>query len=312
MILPRRHFVTGAIAAAALARTAPAIAQSMLIELDPSQSAAAPPSIPPDGPPLIQAATPPAPPDGPPPWRRNAVPAPALDGRPAITLVIDDMGWMHRYTDQAMALPGPLTLAWFPFARKLPEQVAAAAARGHEAMLHMPMQGYSDSIKWTGPDPLRIDLPPEVNRALLREAIAAVPASVGVNNHMGTVATRDPLLMELVAREVQAHGMLFLDSVVVPHSVALCCAELAGVPAAARDVFIDNVAHPAVIWGQLAATEAFARRHGHAIAIAHPRPRTLAALEVWLPTLAAKGFALWPLSATVAWRNNLGAARIPT
>jgi len=313
MILPRRHFITGAIAAAALAPTAPAFPQSMLVELDPSQSAAAPPLISADGPPLSPAvAAPPLRAEGPPPWRRNAVAAPALDGRPAITLVIDDMGWMRRYTDQAMALPGPLTLAWFPFAHKLPEQVAAAAARGHEAMLHMPMQGYSDSIKQTGPDPLRIDLPPEVNRALLRDAIAAVPGIVGVNNHMGTVATLDPLLMELVAREVQAHGMLFLDSVVVPHSVALCCAELAGVPAAARDVFIDNVGNPAVIWGQLAATEAFARRRGHAIAIAHPRPRTLAALEVWLPTLAAKGFALWPLSATVAWRNNLDPARIAT
>ena len=229
MILPRRYFVTGAIAAAALAPTAPAIPQSMLIELDPSQSAAAPP-------PLPAVASPPIHAEGPPPWRRNAVAAPALDGRPAITLVIDDMGVMHPYTAQAVALPGPLTLAWFPFARELPAKVAAAAVRGHEAMLHMPMQAYSDSIKQTGPNPLRIDLPPEVNRALLREAIAAVPGIVGVNNHMGSVATRDPLLMELVAREVQAHGMLFLDSVVVPHSVALCCAELAGVPAAARDV----------------------------------------------------------------------------
>jgi len=301
MILPRRHFVAGALAAAALIRTTPAKPQSMLIELDPGQSAATPPAT--------QALAPPLPAGTLPPWRRNAVAAPPLNGRPAITLVIDDMGWMHRYTDQAVALPGPLTLAWFPFAQKLPEQVAAAAARGHEAMLHMPMQSHSDSIRQTGPDPLRIDLPPAVNQALLRNAIDAVPAIVGVNNHMGTVATLDPLLMELVAREVHDHGMLFLDSVVVPHSVALCCAELAGVPAAARDVFIDNVADPATIWGQLAATEAFARRHGHAIAIAHPRPRTLAALEVWLPTLAARGFVLWPLSATVAWRNNLDPVR---
>jgi len=304
MILPRRNFVAGALAGVALVRAAPAMSQSMLVELDPGQAASAPSPN--------QSLASPALADTLSPWRRNAVAAPTLDGRPAITLVIDDMGVMHRYTDQAVALPGPLTLAWFPFATKLPEQVAAAAARGHEAMLHMPMQAHSDSTRQTGPDPLRVDLPPEVNRTLLRAAIDAVPAIVGVNNHMGSVATLDPLLMELVAREVHDHGMLFLDSVVVPHSVALCCAELAGVPAAARDVFIDNVADPAVIWGQLAATEAFARRHGHAIAIAHPRPRTLAALEVWLPTLAAKGFALWPLSATVAWRNNLDPARSGT
>ena len=150
---------------------------------------------------------------------------------------------MHRYTDQAVALPGPLTLAWFPFAQKLPEQVAAAAARGHEAMLHMPMQISlrQHPADRAGPAAHRPAAEPSTS-ALLRDAIDAVPAIVGVNNHMGTVATLDPLLMELVAREVHAHGMLFLDSVVVPHSVALCCAELAGVPAAARDVFIDNVA----------------------------------------------------------------------
>ncbi|HET6234223.1 MAG TPA: divergent polysaccharide deacetylase family protein, partial [Acetobacteraceae bacterium] len=170
MILPRRRFVTGAIAAAALIPGLPAYSQSMLIELDPSQ---------------VAPVAPPAPADVPPPWRRNAVAAPALDGRPAITLVIDDMGVMHPYTAQAMALPGPLTLAWFPFARDLPAKVAAAGVRGHEAMLHMPMQAYTDSIAQTGPDPLRIDLPPDVNRARLRDAIAAVPDIVGVNNHMG-------------------------------------------------------------------------------------------------------------------------------
>jgi uncharacterized protein len=320
-LIPRRQFITGAIAVTALAPAMPATPQSILGQLDPENAAstwaaiqaAGPPANPSVVPPAIQAIVPPSPPpDVPPAWRRNAAAAPAVDGLPWITLVIDDMGVTHPYTAQAVALPGPLTLAWFPFARDLPAKIADAAARGHEAMLHMPMQSYSDSIRQTGPDPLRIDLPPEVNRALLREAIDAVPNSIGVNNHMGSVATLDPTLMGLVAREVATHGMLFLDSVVVPHSVALGCAEMVGVPAAARDVFIDNVAKPKVIWDQLAATEAFALRYGHAIAIAHPRPHTLAALEVWLPTLAAKGFTLWPLSATVAWRNDLDPARIPT
>ena len=169
----------------------------------------------------------------------------------------------------------------------------------------MPMQSFSNSTAQTGPDPLRIDLPPEVNLARLRAAIAAVPVVVGLNNHMGAVATRDPALMDLVALQARDHGMLFLDSVVVPHSVALARAEAAGVPSAARDVFIDNTANPAVIRGQLADIEAFARRHGYAIAIGHPRPHTLAALDEWLPTLPGKGFVLWPIAATVALRNGL-------
>lgn len=256
--------------------------------------------------PVELAASAPLPALGLPTWRRNAVAVTWGDLRPKIAVVIDDMGVMRAHTAQAIGLPGPLTLAWFPFAPNLPEQVQAGAACGHEAMLHMPMQSFSNSTAQTGPDPLRVDLPPEVNLARLVAAIAAVPSIVGLNNHMGSVATRDVALMDIVAQQVRAHDMLFLDSVVVPHSVALHRAEAAGVPSAARDVFIDNTADPRGIQGQLADVEACARRNGYAIAIGHPRPHTLMALAEWLPTLADKGFVLWPISATVALRNGIG------
>ena len=240
-----------------------------------------------------------------PTWRRNAVPVAFNDERPKIAVVVDDLGAIHPYTERVLALPGPLTLSWFPFAADLPEQVAAGTARGHEATLHMPMQSFSNSTAQTGPDPLRIDLPPTINIARLRAALDAVPDTVGLNNHMGAVATRDAALMDIVAAEIRTRGMLFLDSVTIPHSVALARAEIDGVPAAARDVFIDHNAEASVIRGQLADIEATARRLGYAIAIGHPRPHTLEALEWWLPTLAAKGFVLWPISATVALRNRI-------
>ncbi|HET9018023.1 MAG TPA: divergent polysaccharide deacetylase family protein [Acetobacteraceae bacterium] len=267
---------------------------------------APPPAVPVAAPPPQAAAVvaPPAAPV-PPTWRRHAVAVAANDPRPKIAVVIDDMGVMRARTAQAMALPAPLTFAWFPFAPDLPQQMGEAAARGHEALLHMPMQAHTNSLVQTGPDPLRVDLPAEVNLARLRDAIAAVPGVVGLNNHMGSVATRDTALMELMALQVRAHDMLFLDSVVIPHSAALPAAEAAGVPSAARDVFIDNSGNSGVIRGQLATVEVFARRHGYAIAIGHPRPHTLAALEEWLPTLPGKGFVLWPIAATVALRNGL-------
>lgn len=259
------------------------------------------PHVAPPAPPTVAAQAAPALPA----WRRNAIQPPVPDGRPAITIVIDDMGWMHPHTEQAVALPGPLTLAWFPFSPRLDVQVPAAMAFGHETMLHMPMQSFSNSTAQTGPDPLRIDLPASVNLARLKAAIAAVPSSVGLNNHMGSVATRNIPLMQLVADETKSHGFLFLDSITIPHSVALECAEAAGVPAAGRDIFIDYKMKAEVIRGQLALIEATARRRGHVIAIGHPRPLTLEALAAWLPTLPGKGFALWPMSATIAWRDRL-------
>ncbi len=238
-------------------------------------------------------------------WQRYAVAHPARVERPAITIVIDDLGVVHPATERVIAMPAPLTLSWFPFARNLVSQVAAGAARGHEMTLHMPMQSNGLTTAWTGPDPLRVDLTPAVNLARLRAAIDAVPATVGLNNHMGSVATRDPALMALVAEECKARDMLFLDSVVVTHSCAYSAAHDIGVPAAARDIFIDHSPKPEIIRQQLDQIEAQARRHGHVIAIGHPWPHTVAALEEWLPTLAGKGFELWPLSAMVARRNGL-------
>jgi uncharacterized protein len=282
-MLLRRAVLPGLLAAAALAR--PAAAQI-----------------------AFGGAAPPAPLTTRPRWLRNAVPAPKRDGRPAITLVVDDMGVVHRGTDRVMALPGPLTLAWFPFAHNLPRQIAEASARGHEAVLHMPMQSFSNSVAWTGPDPLRIDLPPEENLRRLKVALDAVPDTVGLNNHMGSVASLDASLMAMVADECKRREMLVLDSVTVPRSQVYPQAVLAGVPAAARDVFVDPAASAEVIRSQLAQIETIARVYGHAIAIGHPWPLTIEALEAWVPTLEDRGFALWPLSATVAWRNQITVA----
>ncbi len=278
----------------------------------PPPSPPAPPEAPPAQPvglapvtsPTVPAtvAPPPVAEGTPPPFIRNAVTPPKADGRPIVCIVVDDLGVMHRGTEAVLAMPAPLTLSWFPFAKNLPEQVSQGASRGHEATLHMPMQSFSNSTYQTGPDPLRIDLPPEVNLARLRAAMAAVPSTVGLNNHMGSVATHDAALMALVAREARAQGFLFLDSLTIGGSQGFRQADAAGVPAASRDIFIDDKNSPAAIKAALEQIEAHARRHGNVIAIGHPRPHTVEALEAWLPTLAPRGFVLWPLAATIALR----------
>jgi polysaccharide deacetylase 2 family uncharacterized protein YibQ len=236
-------------------------------------------------------------------WQQLAVAPPKADGRPIITLVIDDMGVMHPGTNRAIALPAPLTLSWFPFAPHLPEQTAEGAARGHETLLHMPMQSFGNGILQTGPNPLRIDLPPEENLARLRTAIDAVSTAVGLNNHMGSVATRDVPLMNIVAKETRSRDMLFLDSLTINHSVALKQAREHEVPSIARDLFIDNSNTPAMIDASIELVESEARSRGRVVAIGHPRLHTLNALEAWLPQVESRGFVLWPLSAMVALQN---------
>ena len=112
---------------------------------------------------------------------------------------------------------------------------------------------------------------------------------VGINNHVGSRFTASEREMRRFMRVLQARGLLFLDSLTIGKSTGYRLAREYGVPTVVRDVSLDNDRDPAKIHQQLALTAAMAREKGYAMAIGHPYPETLDALEGWLPGLAARG-----------------------
>jgi hypothetical protein len=231
-------------------------------------------------------------------WRHLAAVTPPANGRPTISILIDDMGLNRPQSARAVDLPAAVTLSYMPYAQDVTAQATAAAARGHEIMLHMNMEplGHTDP----GPDALRTWLPAATNRQYLRTALDRLPMAVGLNQHEGSVASLSTPLMDIVMGELRARGLLFIDSLTIPHSVALDRAHAWGIAARGRDLFLDNSPDPGAIRAELAAVEAIARHDGHAIAIGHPRQTTMDVLSAWLPAEAQRGFVLWPVSATVA------------
>ncbi|WP_051330544.1 divergent polysaccharide deacetylase family protein [Niveispirillum irakense] len=239
----------------------------------------------------------PPPPAGVPAWRHYAVQAPAADGRPRIVIVIDDMGLDRRRSDKVVGLPGPLTLAWLPYARDLGTQTAQAHGGGHELIVHMPME--PSGKENPGPNALFTQLGETELRQRLAHNLSAFSGFVGINNHMGSRFTADSTGMAVVLSELSGRGLLFLDSRTTADSKAASLASHYQVPMQARDVFLDHVQTPEAVAKALAQVESIARRKGSAIAIGHPHDVTIAALTRWLPTLEAKGFQLVPLTAVV-------------
>ncbi len=206
---------------------------------------------------------------------------------PRLAIVIDDLGPAAALTRKAIALPLPLTLAFLPYAQDLPALTAAAKAHGHEIYLHLPMEpiGTPDP----GPNAILVGLEPDEFRRRLNWAFDRVPLATGVNNHMGSRATSEPETMLKVLQEVRRRGLSFVDSRTSAMSVADGLAAQLQIPHAARDVFLDNNPTTAAILAQLGLAERLARRHGHALAIGHPYPTTLAVLARWLPEAEARG-----------------------
>ncbi len=231
----------------------------------------------------------------------NAVTLSPADRRPRIAVVIDDVGVHVPNARRAIALPGPLTLSLMTYAADLPGLAAAARGRGHELMLHVPMEPAVWDVD-PGPNVLLAgrtgaELQRRIDWAL--ERIDGIDGVVGINNHMGSRFTADRAAMDVLMRALALRGLLFLDSVTTGHTVGRAASRAAGVAYLSRDVFLDNEETAEAVGARLRELEAKARRDGSAVAIGHPKAATLAALEAWLPTLAGRGFVLVPVSALV-------------
>ena len=263
------------------------------------------PAVPPPGAaePAAHTVMPPLPPRaaGEPAWLRYAVPPRETEGRPMIAVVIDDMGVDHRRSIQALALPGPMTMSFLPYAKDLGHMTRAARAVGHELMLHMPMEPMSAKEN-PGPNAIVTGLDPVELRRRTDLMLDSFTGYVGANNHMGSKFTQDAAGMRIVLEDLDARGLLFLDSRTIGNTAGASVARSLGMPFAERDVFLDNDSSTGNVRAKLAEVEAVARRQGHAIAIGHPHDGTVEALSQWLPDIERRGFVLVPVSTIVKAR----------
>jgi len=214
---------------------------------------------------------------------------------PMVAIMIDDLGLNATRSRRVSELPAPLTMAFIPYGEHLDEQTRLARAAGHEIFLHLPMEPSDPTID-PGPHALVESLDPALLARELAWNLDRFSGYVGVNNHMGSLMTQDRQAMTLVMAELARRGLLFVDSVTSAGSVAYDSAVAAGIPAARRDVFLDNVPEVDAVLAQLDKLEEVARRQGFAIGIGHPHDSTIAALAAWLPLAQARGIMVVPVS----------------
>lgn len=211
-----------------------------------------------------------------------------------VVIIIDDMG-MSRYDSDVVKLKGPLTLAYLPYAKDLPEKTAKAKAQGHELMIHMPMEPMNPDLD-LGPRPLLTGMDKDDFRKTLEWAFKSFDGYVGVNNHMGSKLTQDAQAMIWLMQALKARDLFFVDSKTIQTSLAAQMAYSFDLPYQERDVFLDHYTDLPSVKKALKQLEGIARKKGYAIAIGHPKPDTIKGLQEWLPTLKDKNITLVPVS----------------
>ncbi len=211
-------------------------------------------------------------------------------GTARLAIIIDDCGQWPDTEHGFIALPAALTLSVLPHVRYGTQIAHDADVAGKGVMLHLPMEPLSGVDP--GPGRITIAMSDDAIAAQVRDDLASVPLAAGVNNHEGSRATADDRVMRAVAAVIAERHLFFIDSRTGGASVAERDAVAAGIPTAARDVFLDNVADVDATEAQLRRAAKLAKSQGSAIAIGHPRPTTLTAVRALLPELARDGITL--------------------
>ena len=223
-------------------------------------------------------------------WPGTSVPSIIAPAPPRLAIILDDGGYGGPATDAVFALDPRLTLAILPYTPHAQDTAQRAVDRGFQVMLHMPMESNSPSEFFEGSLMTAMD-PAEIDR-LVQQALEQVPHAAGVNNHTGSKFSEDKPAVTAMLEALHRRGLFFIDSRTIHTTVAMQTACELGVPAAERDVFLDNDNAREPILRQWDALTRICRERGAAIGIGHFRELTAKILAEKLPELDDLGIEL--------------------
>lgn len=221
----------------------------------------------------------------------------AAELQPALSLVIDDLGYSLQSGRQAIELTGDHTYAIIPGTHYGKTLARLATIHKKEVILHLPLQATNPSAA-SETNALNESMDEEQLARNLIEMLTEMPAIKGVNNHMGSHLTQLDYFMRPIMDSIRAYNpdLYFLDSRTSPNSIAQTEALNAGLASISRDVFLDNdYTNPESIHLQYQIWLQKARDQGHAVAIGHPHPATIKYLQKNLPQ-TNRGFRFLSLS----------------
>lgn len=215
--------------------------------------------------------------------------------KPALVLIIDDLGQSLEPAQFLAALPFPVTFAIWPRSPAAAQTAALAMQRRLDSLAHLPMEALPRRGGFRprpGPGALWVDMSLQAMSVVLEEDLKALPSAVGLNNHMGSRFTGNAAACGRLCSLLAGRGLFVLDSLTQADSFLEREARAAGLVSASRAVFLDTVRDVAAISAALDAAARKAREKGFAVAVGHPYPETLRALRRWQDTA---GVAVVPL-----------------
>jgi len=216
-----------------------------------------------------------------------------------ITIVVDDFGAIGgSLLDACFEIDSEVVFAIFPDEPYSVETMKRATRQGRETIIHVPMEPIGYPSVNPGKNPILVQhTEAQIDRALTK-FINQLPDCKGINNHMGSLATTDPDVMQAVMNTLKKHDKYFLDSRTTNVSVAYPVAQKSHIRAYRNDIFLDspNISQ-SNMEAKLSQIIQMSQSKNSIIAITHCHNKEkLEYLRSFITRLKKAGFRLVPLS----------------
>ncbi|MBW6513924.1 MAG: divergent polysaccharide deacetylase family protein [Candidatus Syntrophosphaera sp.] len=228
-----------------------------------------------------------------------SVPAAKKDSGKYLVIVVDDFGSIGGELLQGfMELPVEVTFAIFSGMKNSIATMEQAHQQGRETLVHVPMEPINYPRVNPGDNPILVQMSKaEVDRTLARH-LHGMDLCIGINNHMGSLATTDHDVMGHVMDFLKGRDLLFLDSRTTNVSIAYQTAQKAHLQAYRNDLFLDSPdISSATMERKIAQIKSLGGSRSGVIAITHCHSQEkLDYLKTFIRKIEAEGFTLLPLS----------------
>lgn len=210
-----------------------------------------------------------------------------------VAIVIDDFGqYGSEGVKDIFSLDIPVTCAVMPNLENTQKHAREAARRGHQVIVHLPLEPLRGKNSWLGPGSVTTRQTDAEIRSAAGMDFSSVPHAVGFNNHMGSAATADRRVMKAVLEVAREKQFFVLDSRTSEKTAIPSLAGELGVTCVQRDVFLDEIKSVEHVKKQLYRLCREAQEKGGAIGIGHVGmggEKTARALKEMIPVMKEMG-----------------------
>jgi len=196
-------------------------------------------------------------------------------GEARLVIIIDDVSYKHD-VDAIRSTGLPLVMSFLPPTQRHPDS-AKLAQNQPASMVHLPLEAISYDHE--EPTTLRISSSEEEIEKRIGMLKKLYPNVRYMNNHTGSKFTADEASMERLINVMKKEGLIFVDSRTTAETKVPEASAKFGLRYIGRDVFLDHESGVGNVKKQIKEAVDKAKRYGSAIAIGHPRPDTIKALQ---------------------------------